>query len=76
MARTNYQHGKRLRELAKKQKREEKEKRRKERKEGGGVEGVAEDGTPEEGGLESPAEGDVEGDTPSADSRVVPPSPV
>ena len=35
MARTNYQHGKRLRELAKKQKREEKAARRKERKETG-----------------------------------------
>ena len=35
MARTNYQHGKRLRELAKKQKREEKAARRKERKESG-----------------------------------------
>ena len=35
MARTNYQHGKRLRELAKKQKREEKAQRRKERKEAG-----------------------------------------
>lgn len=33
MARTNYQHGKRLRELAKKQKREEKMQKRKERKE-------------------------------------------
>ena len=35
MARTNYQHGKRLRELAKKQKREEKAARKKERKESG-----------------------------------------
>ncbi|MCM2269422.1 MAG: hypothetical protein NDJ75_04930 [Thermoanaerobaculia bacterium] len=33
MARTNYQHGKRLREIAKKQKREEKAQKRKERKE-------------------------------------------
>lgn len=33
MARTNYSYGKRLRELAKKQKREEKLQRRKERKE-------------------------------------------
>ena len=38
MARTNYQHGKRLRELAKKQKREEKAARRKEKKETGGPE--------------------------------------
>ena len=35
MARTNYQHGKRLRELAKKQKREEKAAKRKERKDAG-----------------------------------------
>lgn len=35
MARTNYQHGKRLRELAKKQKREEKAQKRKEKKESG-----------------------------------------
>jgi hypothetical protein len=34
MARTNYQQGKRLRELAKKQKKEEKEKKKAERKTG------------------------------------------
>ena len=67
MARTNYQHGKRLRELAKKQKREEKEKRRKERKEGGGLEGTAGDES-----TETPAEDVAEGDQPPAEEPTAP----
>jgi hypothetical protein len=65
LARTNYQHGKRLRELAKKQKREEKEKRRKERKEGGGLMNIgAEEGA--EAPLEEAGEGGEPANEPAA----------
>jgi hypothetical protein len=70
LARTNYQHGKRLRELAKKQKREEKEQKRKERKEAGGLvnleEGAAAEASLEDGDAIAPPPDEV---APAADSK-------